>query len=613
MRKSTSKRRSRLVAAGITAGAVAALLANPQAAFAVAFGTQGLYAGVGGASFNITSSNLWTTATPAALLIPTSTPNTSACAVYAAPTSPSASATVVKVDNNTLTITIPTTMTLGTNGVAKQYSLCTYGSTTAGATVVNEGFFMVTPGVTISPTSGPSGGGTNTSVTFPTGTVLPGTLGSMWVPKATACPAAYSTANPNINGVVSRLSDTTASITVPIGVAGAGTTATAYNICLYSGTTNNTSAVLATSGSSTYGVSLAPVTLSSSIGAGGTASPPPTLLVSSTANFLTGISAPYAQFSVAACTAVYAVSAGYDAGILKTANNKGAVTVPASVTIANGPTYNVCLYNSNSTSTGRLIAATTYTVAVPPAATAILPAAGSSLGGDIVTITGSGFPTNPGAIRATLGGLPLTNINPIDPNTFTATTPTHAAEVDVPLVVNTDTGTSTLAAAFDYVNAISISPNTAPNTATAVWVDVRGVGFESLTFSATAFDSTQMSLSTAARVYLVAGTGAACSGAAPNVCANTLYSPSGSGGVFTAGPSAECVTPTVISGTELFCKLNLQAGKLTPSSGAVGSGATAVVPNGPYSLVVVSNGSPNASGITQSVLSSGSTFTVSDF
>jgi hypothetical protein len=123
-----------------------------------------------------------------------------------------------------------------------------------------------------------------------------------------------------------------------------------------------------------------------------------------------------------------------------------------------------------------------------------------------------------------------------------------------------------------------------------------------------------MSLSTAPRIWLVAGTAAACTGMmAPYTCANTLYAPSGSMGAFTAGPSAECGTPTVISGTELFCKLNLAAGKLTPASGAVNTNANAVVPSGSYSLVVVSNGSPNASGITQSVISSGSTFTVSDF
>jgi hypothetical protein len=60
----------------------------------------------------------------------------------------------------------------------------------------------------------------------------------------------------------------------------------------------------------------------------------------------------------------------------------------------------------------------------------------------------------------------------------------------------------------------------------------------------------------------------------------------------------------------------LKTGGLVTTSG-IGqtAGAAAVVQNGTYSLVVVNNGSPNVSlpTLTQTLISSGSTFTVSDF
>jgi hypothetical protein len=289
------------------------------------------------------------------------------------------------------------------------------------------------------------------------------------------------------------------------------------------------------------------------------------------------------------------------------------------VVTGNAPTaYNVCVYNGTTVGTSRLIANTVYTAAPQPTVLTITPGAGSSLGGDTVTVTGTGFPTTAGAIKATLGGAALTSIVPIDSTTFTATTPQHAGELDVPLVVTTDNGAATKTAAYDYLNGISISPNTASNANDGVWVDVRGVGFESLAFDTLGFNDPSAVVG-AARVWLVDAEGGACTGTSPIVCAGTAYAPgNNSDATFdaTGGPTAECGAVAVISGNELFCRLDLHTGGLDPAdASAQTAGAAAVVPNGTYTLTVVNTGDPDAdpADVTQNVISSGSTFTVSDF
>lgn len=609
MRKNTSKVRSRLITAAVaTCAASAALLATPGAAFAVAFTTLSPTAGPSGIIVNVTSSGLWTTTTPVALFVPTTVLGTSTCpTTYAAPTAPAVAAvTVNKVDNNTLSITVPA-LTLGTNGAPKQYSLCTYSTSASAVPLINDGFFMATAAATLSPLTGASGGGNTVALTVGASVVLPTPLGSTFLPKSAVCPLKYTVtpASGIQNGTVTRTSDTVASVSVPLGVAGAGTTASQYGICLYNGSTAASSDLFLTTGATYYSVTLPAVSLSNAVGAGGDASPVPTLVVSSASNFLTGVAAPQALFSAAVCPATYVATAGYFNPVLKSANNRGAVTVPANAKLANGVLYNICIYNGSTADASRLLASAPYTVATPPDADSISPLGGSSLGGDTITISGTNFPTAAGSIQATLGGLPLTGVTPVDSNTFTATTPAHAAETGVPLVVTTTSGTSTLTASFNYVNGISISPNTASHASSSVWVDVKGVGFESLAFDPLPFAANTGS-NDKARIYLVDARGACVAG--PPVCTGTTaYTPASA----TAGPIAECKTPAVISGTELFCKLDLSTGALDPATHL--PAAVAVVPNGTYTLTVVSSGDTDATGFTQSVISSDSTFTVADF
>ena len=321
-------------------------------------------------------------------------------------------------------------------------------------------------------------------------------------------------------------------------------------------------------------------------------------------------------FSIPACqttynstasTAVTPTSAtagnvlGAAAAVKKISNTKASVLVPAlpiAVSGAANQRYNVCFYASTS-STAAIIGNAVYTVAVAPVIPAaapnaspptspVSPSKGPALGGTRVTVTAtSGLPITANSITATLGGEPMTQVTPVSATSFTAVTPAHAPGV-VSLVVTTAAGSQTISSAFTYANGITVEPNTAPNTSTAVVLDVLGAGFNNYTFGSAA---------TNARVWLVDGT----------------YTPGATGAsAYTTGPSAECTGVVTVSDNEVICTLNLTAG-LTSTSGATSGNP---VPNGTYTVVVVSNGDFGASdllGYAVSDLSSGATFTVADY
>jgi hypothetical protein len=94
-------------------------------------------------------------------------------------------------------------------------------------------------------------------------------------------------------------------------------------------------------------------------------------------------------------------------------------------------------------------AATVAVTPLPPAVTvtSVAPNSGSSLGGTIVAITGSGF--DPGA-SVTFGGIAATSVLVVDDAHITATTPIHAAGAVAVTVTNTDATTGTLSNGFTY-------------------------------------------------------------------------------------------------------------------------------------------------------------------
>jgi len=293
---------------------------------------------------------------------------------------------------------------------------------------------------------------------------------------------------------------------------------------------------------------------------------------------------------------------------------KVAALVPDLTSITGTSSYVlVCAYSAAAASgtipvTATVIGKANYIVATAPtiaSSNSVVPATGPAVGGQLVTITGTGFPTAIAAatpLSATLDGQPLTGIVPISSSSFTAITPAHPASASaVTLTVTTAGGTVAKTGAFTYKNGITVSPNTVPS-GVSVDVGVQGTGFNNLTFDATntagvtAADYTNIGTNiSTAHVYLVQGTYSVASFASGTNKSN--------------GQVEECINPVVISDTELICTVDTSH-KVVAASG-VYTWTTANLPNGSYTVTVVDNG--YAAPTYQTVLSSGATFTVADF
>jgi hypothetical protein len=118
-----------------------------------------------------------------------------------------------------------------------------------------------------------------------------------------------------------------------------------------------------------------------------------------------------------------------------------------------------------------------YTYIAPPTITSVSPTIGSNVGGDAITITGTGFYGTP---TVTLGGTVATSVNVVNANTITAVTPAHiTGQVNV-VVTNPDTQAATLTNGFTYIEPAptvsSISPNNGP-VAGGTNVTISGTNF----------------------------------------------------------------------------------------------------------------------------------------
>jgi hypothetical protein len=469
--------------------------------------------------------------------------------------------------------------------------VCLYAGTTPTSAIAGHSTTTLTVSAAqpdLSQVAGPIGGGNQITLTA-TGFLTKATAIGATFGTAT-CPSTYTTASPNI--VVSspaRTSADVATLTVPATLA----QGSSYNICIYNGTTAGTSALIGKS-AGTYTMKPA-VTLSPAQGpSGGTNN----ITVSSTSAILSGVTSPGVLFSRLACPAIYGTTSDILAGTSpqKITNYKVVVQVPTGVALT-GPTeatanYNVCIY-TNAT-TGPLVAAPgSYTIAPVLTVTSVSPAAGPAQGGSEVTITGGGFPLAEDAlVTASIGGSELQNIQVVDANTITGTTTSHApgtANVSVTTAAGTK---STSNSPYTYTYGITVSPNTAPNTATSVYLDVMGAGFSAMTFGATGHTA-------GGHVFLVTNSG---------------YDPAATSTDWTNPPVTECTNVLKISDNEIICTLDLT--QQSTAAGALTTGGGHNVPNGAYTVAVVSNGTPGAAlvpGTDVSIISSGSTFTVAPY
>ncbi|WBB97934.1 IPT/TIG domain-containing protein [Solwaraspora sp. WMMA2059] len=198
----------------------------------------------------------------------------------------------------------------------------------------------------------------------------------------------------------------------------------------------------------------------------------------------------------------------------------------------------------------------TYVVA-PPTASSIDPDSGPQSGGQVVTITGSGFV--PGDTAVTFDGLPATDVV-VDPSgtSLTAVTPAHAPGV-VDVVVTTDGG-STDPLAYTYLadgsDAVvtDLDPDFGP-TSGGTTVTITGSGFTGAT--GVTFDG-------------VAGTGFAVNPAGTEI---TVVTPPGA-----AGPAdVVLVFPAGTADAGIFTYVPPTIDSVVPDSGPNTGGTTVTV------------------------------------
>jgi hypothetical protein len=435
-----------------------------------------------------------------------------------------------KVDNTTATFTVPSGVTLA-SGAPQAMNFCVYKNNTgsSGAAVAGPLAFTQTPTVTSNPNNGAPGAGNTITFTAPSGTTTFATAPGIRF-SATGCPATYGT--PGTLAVTSVTKTTTTAVTgvLPSG-ANPTNVSTPYNVCFYGGSSSGDTLT----GTSLYTINIPSVQLSSTVGtaAGGNG-----VTATSTAAFLSGVTTPYVVFTKEERCPIYYTTTGTvptTVASRKLSTTRAAVTVPAlPLTNAAATDYQMCIYGGN-TGSSTLLTAAQYTSATSPTLSAVTPAAGTVLGGTEITVSGNYLTTAAGSITATLGGVPLLDITPVNATSFTARTPMHAKETGVILTVNTPNGSVSLPSAYSYVPAIEATPNTAPTGAPGVNLAIRGVGLASATFGASASN---------AHIYLVRGE----------------YDPTEvvtSSGVMVNPAIAECGDVLVISDNEAACVLNL--------------------------------------------------------
>jgi hypothetical protein len=466
------------------------------------------------------------------------------------------------------------------------YRVCVWSSTAATGTPLlgHSGTTPYTVAAAAPNLSTPAGPATGAGTITATGLgpyLASATTVGVTFGTGTTCPATYTTTGAIAATATKNPANTIATITVPNTL----TAPTAYRVCLYAGTAN-TSALIGDAGTFS---ALPTVTVSP---AGGPAGGTNTITVSSTANFLSGVTTLGATFSRTACPSTYSTTGGNLAvtSPLRISATKAAMTVPTGVDLTGSETtatYYVCLYNGAVAGDSTLVAVpATYSISPALSITAVSPLSGPSQGGTVVEITGGGFPVGgtADALTVSLGGSPLTDVRVLSPSRLTGVTTAHTPG-NATVTVTTAAGSVNHAAAFVYSYGITVAPNTAPAGTASVYLDIMGVGFSTMNFTTTGPTS-------GGHVFLV----------------EDEYVSAGTGATWTTPPVAECTGIIKVSDREIICELDL-----TDTLTATGGDAGAPVDEGTYTVTVVSNATPGAPGVVSSIISSGSTFTVAPY
>ncbi|GAA3395918.1 IPT/TIG domain-containing protein [Cryptosporangium minutisporangium] len=277
------------------------------------------------------------------------------------------------------------------------------------------------------------------------------------------------------------------------------------------------------------------------------------------------------------------------------------VQVPPLPAVAAGTRWYVCVYSVASGASTVIANTTAAAFTSYPVAnvTAVEPNSGPSAGGNTFTIEGTGFGASTTANTVTIGGV-AARVTAATASLITAVAPPGLG-ADRPIVVTTPAGQATFTtpteAEYDYLDALSVTPQTAPATAAATLV-ITGSGFSGYNWSGV--------------TPLNVGTNDFTMDNSPHIILSIggLFSPTADQPAFGAA-AAECINAVALSDTELICTLDpTVAGAANHTNGA------AVRP-GAYQVQLIDDTTPDADVADAedrvSVVTSGSTFTIAPY
>jgi hypothetical protein len=562
---------------------------------------------------------------------------------------PTANVTLATGTTNKLNIVVPSSLALGTNQQTGRYNVCVYSAGTATGTVVAQTttpYTVAGAPLALNVNQGPSGGGNGltatSTATFAAGTTVEfqyaGTGSAGYCSPTYVAPASIAVSGtPPVQtaGVLLAatrvIAPTKLAITVPTALLlTGGQTAASYHVCAYSGSTAGTSALLAaTAGTTPYAI--AAVSMITSVSPTAGSAQGGTTVTVSGSNFPSDLTATVGG----AAMRVTSVAAD---------GNSFTAVAPAH---APGGPLAISVVTSAGTATKQN--AFTYTNGITILSDKFAP--NNKLTTTDLDVTGTGFTaldfshTDGSTPRSADSHVYLVH-GTYDPtvNTTNKTVGPDAECLNVLVISDTELVCQldlpvglTAAEALDAAASRSVNLTTTlgSNTVTATGggtFSAADVGMPITVPSATEFANTTIASVTDAThaVLTVAGSGVIAG--TPTATVGSLPAITGVGvtansytitGTFPQGAVGKLATGTGLAPGTVITSVNAGGTSATISMQGLTSTTSSVtltypnpVPNGTYTLTIVSNGTvggQSATGYTQTVVSSGSTFTVADY
>jgi hypothetical protein len=490
--------------------------------------------------------------------------------------------------------------------------------------------------LTLSALKGPSGGGNTITATVTTGVFQLGTavIFQQKTTDSTACPVTYtSTGNTVVTpDKLKRPSTKLLGITVPSGVVTGVAAVAKFNICVYSGTAASSPLIAHTAAAAPYAVSAAAtitgVTPAAGAAQGGTSITvlgsnfPDTLGTAAAPNITATVAGKPLTITSTSATSFTATTPANAPGgpyAIAVTTAGGTVTVPNLFSYANGIVVTPNSAPNTSAAVDLDVQGVGFSSMTFPGTTGTTPKAAS---GHVYLV--AGVYSAAGSPKANPGKAECVNVLPISDVELICTLQLRARLVAAENAVDLVAATTGLAASAASNASANITLTTGNFALTDGGRRVTGTGLSAGTTLSTVGSTTTGTLSQvptgAISGMSVGASGTFADGVVLSATPQTLTSATAK---FTASDVGKLVigtgAGTVPFGTTITAVTNATTATLSvpvAASGALSFTIDEPVPvtTGVYTVTLVNTGAANGpAGLTQSVISSGSTFTVADF